>query len=60
MNNKNILLNIVGLILCFIMFSVSMLYVEQAPLLILIGIMGLSGFSYLVYQIESVAIASKK
>jgi hypothetical protein len=42
------------------MFNVSMLYVEQAPLLILIGIMGLSGFSYLVYQIVSVAMASKK
>lgn len=33
------------------MYYVGMMYAEQAPLLILVGIVGLSGFSYLVSRI---------
>ncbi|MDF1995926.1 hypothetical protein [Peribacillus frigoritolerans] len=51
MNKKNILLNIVSSLLCFTMFYVGMMYAEQAPLLILVGIVGLGGFSYLVSRI---------
>ncbi|GGA24499.1 hypothetical protein [Psychrobacillus lasiicapitis] len=60
MNNKNIFLNIIGSLLCFIMFCVGMLYAEQVPLLILVGIVGLSGFSYFVYRIVTVTIANHK
>lgn len=49
MNKKNILLNITGS--CFILFCIGMLYAEQVPLLILVGIVGLSGFSYFVSRI---------
>ena len=60
MNKKNILLNIVGSIFCFIMFSIGMLYAEQVPLLILLGIVGLSGFSYFVFRMVTVAVAYQK
>ncbi|MFJ5771658.1 hypothetical protein [Psychrobacillus sp. NPDC093180] len=58
MNKKNILLNITGSLVCFILFCVGMLYAEQVPLLILVGIVGLSGFSYFVSRIVTVMIAN--
>ncbi|WP_156177714.1 hypothetical protein [Bacillus sp. SA1-12] len=57
---KEILLNIVGSIFCFIMFSIGMLYAEQVPFLTLLGIVGLSGFSYFVFRMVTLAIANQK
>ncbi|WP_342598874.1 hypothetical protein MHB48_15640 [Psychrobacillus sp. FSL H8-0483] len=47
----NTIFSIVGIILCFILFVVGMLYAEQIPLLIIVGILGLGGMCYLVYRI---------
>jgi len=59
MNQKNILLNIVGSIFYFIMFSIGMLYAEQVSLLILLEIAGLSGFSYFIFRMVMLSIANQ-
>lgn len=60
MNKKNILINIVGSISCFIMFNIGMLYAEQVPLLTLLGVVGLSGFSYFIFRMVTLSIANQK
>ncbi len=48
---QNTLLSIAGIILCSILFLVGMLYAEQIPLLVIVGILGLGGMLYSVFQI---------
>lgn len=49
MNNKqNNLYNILGIIMCLILFIVGMLYAEQIPLLTIVGILGFVGMSRIV------------
>ena len=47
---QNLISSIVG-ILCFILFVVGMLYAEQIPLLIIVGILGFGGMCYFVSHI---------
>ena len=49
LERKNLVFNIIGVLLCFVLFVVSMVFSEKLP--ILIGIFGLVGFSYLIYRI---------
>lgn len=52
MNNKqNNLYNILGIIMCLILFIVGMLYAEQIPLLTIVGILGFVGMSRFVFRI---------
>jgi hypothetical protein len=60
MKHKDILINIVGVILCFLLFGLSMLYVGQVPMLTITGILGLTGLSYFVYRIVSERINNQK
>ncbi len=48
---RNTILNILGIIFCFAIFAVSILYVEQYVLLTLSGILGCIGVSFFVYLI---------
>ncbi|MEK4487027.1 hypothetical protein MHH81_15880 [Psychrobacillus sp. FSL H8-0484] len=56
---QNPIFSIVGIILCFILFVVGMLYAEQIPLLIIVGILGLGGMSYLVSRIVTRAMKTQ-
>ncbi|WP_283152146.1 hypothetical protein [Guptibacillus hwajinpoensis] len=57
MNRKmNTIQSSVGAIFCFILFAVSMVYVEKNAFLILFGIAGLSGMSYFVFHIVTRAL----
>jgi transcriptional regulator with XRE-family HTH domain len=47
--NKS-LYNIIGVILCFTSFILGMFYAEQIPLLTAVGILGLSGTMYFIYD----------
>ncbi|MGG3662090.1 hypothetical protein [Bacillus gobiensis] len=60
MKLKGVLINIVGVILCFLLFGISMVFVGQVPILTLTGIIGLTGFSYFVYRIVSEKINHQK
>lgn len=60
MNKEGIFLKLTGALLCFIMFGVGMLYAEQEPILILLGIVGLGGFSYFVSTIVFGGIVKQK
>jgi len=59
-SKKNTILSIVGIILCFILFATSMLYVEQNAFLTLLGILGLSGMSYFVFRLVTKTLENKK
>ncbi|MGM0890841.1 MAG: hypothetical protein ACQEW5_28930 [Bacillota bacterium] len=59
MKNKNILI-IVGIVLCFILFVLGMLFSEQIPLLTFVGIIGGSGMFYFVFRIVTSAIENQK
>ncbi|WP_245831886.1 hypothetical protein [Oceanobacillus senegalensis] len=52
--------SIVGIILCFILFVVGMLFAEQIPLLIIVGILGLGGMGYFVSRIVTRAMRNQK
>ncbi len=56
---QNTMFSIVGIILCFILFVVGMLYAEQTPLLIIVGILGLGGMGYLVSRIVTRAMKNQ-
>lgn len=57
MNSKmNTIQNIVGAIFCFILFAVSMFYVEQNAFFTLFGIAGISGVSYFVFRMVKSAL----
>lgn len=61
MNGRmNTILSIVGTIFCYILFVVSMLYVEQNAFLTLFGIIGLSGVSYFVFRMVTKVLENKK
>lgn len=49
--NKRIIYNIIGVILSFICFVVGMIYAEQVPMLVIVGIMGLAGTGYFYSRI---------
>ena len=46
-------LAIAGIILSFLIFAFSMVYVDDFPMLTITGVLGLSGVSYFVYRIVS-------
>lgn len=52
MKGNNVIFNLIGAITCFILFVIGMLFSEQIALLILIGIIGLSGFSYFTFRVD--------
>ncbi|WP_449355560.1 hypothetical protein ACUL41_06635 [Virgibacillus natechei] len=56
---QNAIFSIVGIILCFILFVVGMLYAEQIPLLTIIGILGLGGMWYFVSRIVTRAMKNQ-
>ncbi|WP_185807761.1 hypothetical protein [Lysinibacillus telephonicus] len=51
MKKSNVIYNLIGAIVCFILFVISMFYSEQVSMFILLGIVGLSGFSYFIYKL---------
>ncbi|GED69260.1 hypothetical protein BRE01_29620 [Brevibacillus reuszeri] len=53
MSKNNILQNVLGFIVCFLLFVGSMLFTNFYPLLILVGILGFAGLSFFVYRIIS-------
>lgn len=56
---QNTIFSIVGIILCFILFVVGMLYAEQIPLLVIAGILGLGGMMYLISRIVTGAMKNQ-
>jgi hypothetical protein len=54
------LVHIAGMMLCFILFAVSVFYAEEIPLLIIAGILGLSGVWYFSYRLVSITIEKRK
>ena len=48
---KSTFYNIVGMILSFICFVGGMIYAEQVPILVIVGIMGLAGTGYFYSRI---------
>ena len=56
---QNTIFSIVGIILCFTLFIVSMLYVKQIPLLTIVGILGLASMGYLVSRIVTRAMKNQ-
>lgn len=59
MNKSKLLLSLIGAIICFAMFVIGMLYSNQLPLLILVGGIGLAGFSYFTLRIFFNLLGSK-
>ncbi|MER2111673.1 hypothetical protein [Solibacillus isronensis] len=53
MIRMEIFLSIGGIVLSFLMFVLSMVYVGDFPMLTITGILGLSGVSFFVYRIVS-------
>jgi len=51
LDKRNLIFHLIGALVCFILFIIGMLFSDQFPLLILIGIFGLSGFSFLIFRI---------
>ena len=56
---QNPIFSIIGIILCFILFIVSMLYVEQITLLTIVGILCLATTGYLVSRIVTRAMKNQ-
>ena len=52
------ILSIVGIILCFILFVVGMVFSEQIPFLTLVGMLGLSGMAYFVFRIVTIGMGN--
>jgi hypothetical protein len=48
---KELLRNILGAILCLLLFTAGMIFVEQTLLFVLMGIAGLTGFSFFTYRL---------
>ena len=53
MIRMEVFLSIGGIVLSFLMFALSMVYVGDFPMLTITGILGLSGVSFFVYRIVS-------
>lgn len=53
MIRMEIFLSIGGIVLSFLMFVLSMVYVGDFPMLTITGILGLSGVSFFVYRTVS-------
>ncbi len=51
LDKKNIIFHLIGALVCFMLFVLGMIFSDQFPLMILIGILGFSGFSYLIFRI---------
>ncbi|WP_377890161.1 hypothetical protein [Alkalihalobacillus sp. R86527] len=57
MNFKNNVLNILGILICFVLFGLSMVLVSEVPFLTMTGIIGLCGVHYFVYRLVSTQIS---
>ena len=53
MIRMEVFLSIGGIVLSFLVFALSMVYVGEFPMLTITGILGLSGVSFFVYRIVS-------
>lgn len=53
MIRMEVFLTIAGIVLSFLTFALSMVYVDDFKMLTITGILGLSGASYFVYRIVS-------
>ena len=56
---QNTTFSIVGIILSFVLFVVGMLYAEQIPLLVIVGILGLACIWYIVFHIVMAAMKNR-
>ena len=53
MKKNNIFPNVLGFVVCFLVFLGSMIFSAMYPLLILAGIAGFAGLAFFVYRIIS-------
>lgn len=56
---ENTTFSMVGIILSLILFVIGMLYAEQTPLLVIVGILGLGGIWYFVFRIVMRAMKNR-
>lgn len=57
---RGVFLAIAGIVLSFLMFAISMVYVDEFSMLTITGILGLSGLSFFVYRFVSRSIHQYK